>query len=202
MRRGALVQYSKLNGFTLIEVLVSIVILSFGVLGVVGLQAAVIKSNHEAKNQMVAVQLARELADMVRGNHAVGASTLNNPYIGSFAANGSAKLIPEVTSYCLTVGSTCEDATAVAQAQLTEWLAHVNSVLPTARVETCFDDDPYDSKGLPQWDCPDPVPAGAPFVIKIGWTRSALDKSKTGSAALEMASSAGSTPGIVLPFTP
>jgi type IV pilus assembly protein PilV len=212
--RGSWVQCSRLNGFTLIEVLVSIVILSLGVLGVVGLQAAAIQSNREARNQMVALQLARELADMVRGNHAVGALTVNNPYMGSFSASCSAnpasggtsncptKLTPEFPSYCLTVGSTCASATSLAQAQLTQWLAHVDSVLPSARVVTCFDDDPYGSGGLPVWTCPQTAPTGAPFVIKIGWTRSVLDKSKTGAAALEMADNAGSSPSIVLPFSP
>jgi len=214
MPQGRWVQFSRLKGFTLIEVLVSIVILSFGVLGVVGLQAAAIRSNQEAKHQMVALQLARELADMVRGNHAVGALTLNNPYVGSFSAscsanpapagtsNCSAKLTPGFPSYCLTVGSTCADSTAVAQAQLTEWLDRVDSVLPTARVVTCFDDDPYDSHGLPVWACPESAPAGAPFVIKIGWTRTTLDKSKTGAAALDMAVNTDSSPSVVLPFLP
>ena len=211
---GCSVQCSRSKGFTLIEVLVSIVILSMGVLGVVGLQAAAIQSNREARNQMVALQLARELADMVRGNHAVGALTLNNPYTGSFSAscpanpasggtsNCPAKLTPEIPSYCLAVGSTCANATSLAQAQLTQWLAHVDSVLPSARVVTCFDDEPYGSGGVPVWTCPQTAQAGAPFVIKIGWTRTALDKSKTGAAALEKADKAGSSPSIVLPFAP
>lgn len=193
---------AQTSGFTLIEVLVSIVILSFGVLGVVGLQAAALKSNHEAKNQMTGVQLARELADIVRSNRAVGTLTENNPYVGSFAANAMGEIIPATASYCLSVGSSCDSANAVAQAQLTQWLAHVGSVLPTARVVTCFDDEPYNSNGLPQWRCPATPSPGAPLVIKMGWTRSTLDKSRTGAHALDRAESAESVPGIVLPFTP
>ena len=206
--------YKQSAGFTLVEVLVSIVILSFGVLGVVGLQAAALKSNREAKHQAVAVQLARELADMVRGNKEVGSVVSNNPYVGTFSANVSGTLVPPNEGYCLSVGSSCtsttatDTATAVAQAQLTEWLAHVGSVLPMARVVTCFDADPYNAAGLPIWACDatittnpntDTVP---PFVVKIGWTRSALDKSQTGVAALDFAINDGSSPGIVLPFTP
>ena len=50
----------------MVEVLVAIVILSFGLLGVVGLQAAAIKNTRDARQQSVAVVLARELADMMR----------------------------------------------------------------------------------------------------------------------------------------
>lgn len=189
-------------GFTLIEVLVSMVILSFGVLGVVGLQAAALKSNHEAKNQVVGVQLARELADIVRGNRVVGARTENNPYVGSFAANSMGEIVPATASYCLAVGLSCDSATSVAQAQLTQWLAHVSSALPTPRVVTCFDDEPHDSNGLPQWRCSATPAPGAPLVIKIGWTRSALDKSLKGAQALDLADNTESAPGIVLPFTP
>ena len=201
--------YKQSAGFTLVEVLVSIVILSFGVLGVVGLQAAALKSNREAKHQAVAVQLARELADMVRGNKEVGSVVSNNPYVGTFSANVSGTLVPPNEGYCLSVVSSCTSTTAnatapaVARAQLTEWLAHVGSVLPTARVVTCFDANPYDDQtGLPKWDCDASPNPASPFVVKIGWTRSALDKSQTGVAALDFAINDGSSLGIVLPFTP
>ena len=47
------------RGFTLLEVLVAIVVLSFGVLGAVGLQAAALQANREARNQSTAVALGR-----------------------------------------------------------------------------------------------------------------------------------------------
>ena len=48
---------------TMIESMVAIVVLCFGMLGVVGLQ-----SNKEARYQASATRLARELAEMMRGN--------------------------------------------------------------------------------------------------------------------------------------
>ena len=57
------------QGFTLVEVLISIVILSFGMLGMVGLQAGALQANREAKLQSVGTGVARELAETMRGNH-------------------------------------------------------------------------------------------------------------------------------------
>lgn len=190
----------RIGGFTLIEVLVSIVILCIGLLGVVGLQAAAIKSNREARYQSIGVQLARELSDMVRGNKAVGSLTTNNPYVGSFQTTtaGVTKLAAPTPKYCLSVRATtaCSTATELAQAQLTEWLAHVSDELPGARVDTCFDAAPYNASGTPQWACT--AGAGAPFVIKIGWTRSALDKSLTGAAALDYSTA----PAVIVALSP
>ena len=59
-------QAQKTSGFTLLEVLVSIVVLSFGLLGMVGLQAASLQANRDARLQSTAVVLARELAEMMR----------------------------------------------------------------------------------------------------------------------------------------
>ena len=72
-----------LKGFSLIEVLISIIILSFGLLGMVGLQAAALQANRDARLQSVATTLGRELAEKMRGNKAV-AVLLANPYLGMY----------------------------------------------------------------------------------------------------------------------
>lgn len=75
------------TGFSLVEVLVSIVVLSFGLLGMVGMQAAALQSNREARLQSSAVVLVRELAETIRGNKVEGIKpTASNPYIGSFSS--------------------------------------------------------------------------------------------------------------------
>ncbi|MCU7836976.1 MAG: type IV pilus modification protein PilV [gamma proteobacterium symbiont of Taylorina sp.] len=57
-------------GFTLIEVLVSLVILSTGLLGVAGMQINSLKNNQSAYYRTQAVNLAYELADSMRANPA------------------------------------------------------------------------------------------------------------------------------------
>ena len=172
-------------GFSLVEVLVSIVVLSFGLLGMVGMQAAALQSNREARLQSSAVTLGREFAELMRGNKAIAllATSATNPYLGSF----STPLAATAPSYCLNVaaGTTaCTDPTEIASAQMTEWLTRVDSELPGARVDTCFDSDPFDAGGLPRWTCTN---TGGVVVVKIGWTRSATDRSQTGTAAFEKA---------------
>lgn len=185
-------------GFSLIEVLVSIVVLSFGLLGMVGMQSAALKANREAKLQSSAVVLAREAADMIRGNKNVGILTTANPYIGDFSnPGGTTPLEPATPSYCLSVGSAaCGTAADVATAQMTEWLARVDAELPGARVKVCFDTAPYDSNGLPQWNCT--AGTGGVVVIKIGWTRGSTNRAATGTSAFDRAS----IPAIILPVTP
>ena len=70
------------SGFSLIEVLVAIVVLSLGMLGAVGMQTTAMQSNREARSQAVATTFSRELAEKMRGNHAIAIQTTasNNPY--------------------------------------------------------------------------------------------------------------------------
>ncbi len=58
----------KLTGFTLIEVLVTLVILTFGLLGIAGLMAKGQRIAFEAYQRQQAVALATDMAERVRGN--------------------------------------------------------------------------------------------------------------------------------------
>ena len=190
------------SGFSLIEVLISIVVLSFGLLGMAGMQAASLQANREARLQSSAVVLAREVAEMIRGNKAIGLATTvtANPYLGSF----SSPLTATDPKYCLNVatGTTaCADATEIAKAQMTEWLARVDSQFPGARVSVCFDSAPFDANGLPQWACT--AGAGGLMVVKLGWTRGSTNRSLAIAAAASAPSALerATIPSIVLPVT-
>lgn len=196
---------SKSNGnagFSLVEVLISIIILSFGLLGVVGLQAAALQANRDARLQSVATTLARELGEMMRGNKDVANRTssdaLTNPYLGQFSnPDGTTPLGPLTKYYCLNVGSTCLSATQIAQSQMTDWLTRIDAELPGARVEICPDSAPFNAQGVPQWsNCP-PALVGETVVVKIGWTRNSTNRTNTGSTALVKATN----PSIVIPIS-
>ena len=191
-RRPSGIRHAR--GFSLVEVLVSIVVLSFGLLGMVGMQAAALKSNREARLQSSGVVLARELAEMIRGNKAVGVLTgAANPYLGAFS---STPLVANTPLYCLSVSSAvCADATAVANAQMTEWLARVDAELPGAKVTVCYDSAPYNANGIPQWPCG--TAAGGVITVKIGWTRGSTDRAAIGASALDVAT----TPAVIFPIT-
>lgn len=193
-------------GFSLVEVLISIVVLSFGMLGMVGLQAAALQANREARMQSTATNLARELAEKMRGNHIIGKLTTAsaNPYLGDFATTPLAATTP---TFCLSVGQNCPNtvgaetanATAAANAEMTEWLARVSNDLPGARVVVCFDDAPFDGSGLPEWACSG---TGNIAVVKMGWTRGSTNRSLSGAAALEKITDTDNKPSVIFPVTP
>lgn len=188
---------SPSSGFSLVEVLVAIVVLSFGLLGTVGLQAMALQNNREARLQSVAVNRARELAEMMRGNKAVALLSVANPYVGDFTGS---PLAPANPSSCLNPGSSCASPLVAAKAELTDWLARVDADLPGARVTICPDSAPYDSDGLPRWACA----AGAPtdvIVIKIGWSRSSTDSSLRDRTLRADSKSPDNRPGLIVPVT-
>jgi type IV pilus assembly protein PilV len=179
----------RASGFFLTEVLVSIIVLSFGLLGMVAMQASALKANREARVHSTAVVLARELAEMIRGNKDIGLLARSNPYLGSFKAPFAS------TDYCLSVDTpACATTTDIAEAQMTEWLARVDAHLPGARVDVCFDTAPFDENGQPQWAC---TGNGSTIVVKMGWTVSSTNQSDQKDEAFKRAI----TPSLILPVT-
>lgn len=186
------------GGFTLVEILVAIVVLSFGVLGVVGMQAAALQSNHAARDQSTAIALGRELADMLRTNKTVSLqpTASANPYLVDFTGT-----LPEPGANCFT--GACASPTLVAEFDIRQWLLRVNAALPGARVVVCFDDTPYvAATGRPQWGCNSA--SNQTLAIKIGWTQKSLDSA---AAAPERTQGVGDgtgvgVPGVVLPVIP
>lgn len=182
----------RVAGFTLVEVLVSIVVLSFGLLGMVGLQAASLQANRDARLQSTAVVLARELAEMMRGNKDEALRSTNNPYL---IGRVNSPLAAPTPTYCLSVGGTaCTTPGAVAQAELTDWLARVEDALPKATISICRDTAPFASDGTAQWACTS-TNNSDPILIKIGWTRPSF---KSGDDVVQ----ASDHPSVVLPVTP
>lgn len=158
------------RGFTLLEVLVAIVVLSFGVLGAVGLQAAALQANKEARYQSAAVALGRELGDLMRGNKdlAITTNAATNPYLVDFTGT-----LPTANPAC----APCVSQTEVAQFNMRDWLTRARDTLPGVRVVVCFDATPYASAdGTPQWACSN---SGGLAVVKVGWTRQSTNSAST-----------------------
>ena len=103
---------SRQSGFTLIEVLVSVLIFSFGILGVVGLQANAIKMSTDAQQRAEATFLADQLfARMLIADPATAATFAHNP-------TGTTLCAPNVA--------------ASTNATVIEWLAEVTATFPRA----------------------------------------------------------------------
>ncbi len=79
-RPAAPARRKKQAGFTMIEVLVALIVLSLGLLGLASLQVATTKFNHSAYLRSQATRLAYSMADRMRANRA--AAVDNAAYAG------------------------------------------------------------------------------------------------------------------------
>ena len=156
------------TGFSLIEVLVSIVILGIGMLGAAGLQLATLRSNHFTAQASVATQLVRdyeEITQMLR-SAAISSSEGTSALSGLDTATADSSTIPN----CQTTTATC-DSGQLAAFMLDEWKARVKTQLPGGRAVVCRDSAPKDTSGtnagLYHWACDD---KGDMLMVKIGWT--------------------------------
>lgn len=192
---------ARQKGFSLVEVLVAVAILSLGLLGAVAMQYMALQDNRSARLQSVAVGLGREMAELMRGNNIVAVQTNSaaNPYLGDFSGS---PLAPPAAAYCMSVGraTACSDNTEIARAQVTEWLARVEDQLPGARVEICRDANPYDAEGLPKWGCASSSVANPTVFIKIGWTHMSTNAALPADRRLVKAGD--DAPFVVIPVTP
>lgn len=100
-------------GFTMVEVLVTVLVLAVGLLGLAGLQAASLRNNYSAFVRSQAVLKTYEAMDRMRANRTVA---LSGSYNGTFDASYS---LP--TQTCNNI---CTD-TQMAASDLREWVGAV-----------------------------------------------------------------------------
>lgn len=185
------------SGFTLIEVLVAILILSIGVLGASGMQFAALQANKEARNQAVGVRYAQELSERMRANRLIFTSATGNPYIKEWASPESPPSAPK--DCAKDVCSDPADVAAWDRADLIKRISQDNG-LPGARLVVCSDTNPYDDKGVPRWECGSG--ANGALFIKLGWTQADFNSSAGATATkdgLIKASAKTSHPLVVFP---
>jgi type IV pilus assembly protein PilV len=139
------------QGSTLIEVLVSLVVLAGGLLGMSGLQTVSLKNNQSAYARTQATMFANDMAERMRANLAgLDAGNYNN-------AAGAA------TAACFTpAGCTPQQ---MAQQDILDWSAAITAFLPGAASVVCRDATQQD--GTPAAVACDN--AGTVYAIKIWW---------------------------------
>ncbi len=182
---------TRQRGFTLVEVLVSVVILSIGVLGAVGMQAASLQSNREVRYQVLAASMARELAEKMRGNHtiAVKPAVADNPYLLDTTLSASSTLTAP-TPNCYS--ASCPTGLNVAAWDIYDLQVRLRAALPSPRIRICLDAQPFTSAGVAKWDC---TGDGTVAVLKLAWNRAGT-KGET-----EFTSQTSTVPLVVLPLT-
>ncbi|HHJ80721.1 MAG TPA: type IV pilus modification protein PilV [Candidatus Tenderia electrophaga] len=133
-------------GFSLIEVLITMVVLSIGLLGVAGMQASGLRNNHAAYTKTQATNLAMDMAERIRANPQGQAE-----YVG-FSSDSA----PDSSPDCISTGCT---PIQLANHDKFEWSQPFNAdskpVLPAG-------------KGLVTQD-------GNQFIVTILWREVAYD---------------------------
>jgi len=144
---------SKSVGFTLIEVLVSIIVLSIGLLGAAGLQVKSQQYSRSAYLNTQATVLAHDMLERMRANPQ--GLLLEKAYDN-----------PDSTEHasCFTV-SGCSVA-KMAQNDMYEWATEVAEKLPSGKVEVCIDSTADD--GEPADTACDGT--GKQYALKVWWT--------------------------------
>lgn len=150
------------GGFTLMEVLVTIVILSVGLLGVAGLQLNSLRGNQNALESSVAVTLAMEAADRIRANR----PGVRNEVTGA-ADQVHYDLITAAGADPGCINSYCSVA-QIAQTDAFEWISSVQNLLPGGEGVICRDSTPNDGTSSAAHGC-DEDPATDIFAIKVWW---------------------------------
>lgn len=130
-RKGSGMSIKHQQGFSLLEVLISMVIIMFGLLGMAGVQMLAINNTENARYQVVATNHAASLAAMMRGNYAFWATPRNITITGATAGASSTTLtgfgtVPAATN-CESV--VC-DAAQMAYFDLQNWGYEVVKDLP------------------------------------------------------------------------
>lgn len=157
------------SGFTMLEVLISMVIIAFGLLGVAGLQVFALKNNQSATFRSTATMLAADMADRVKAN--VGGAidgAYNAPDLGAY-----------VTAVAGCAGAGCTTA-ELAQNDLFEWQQRIAAVLPGGVGIVCLDSTPHDgtTPTNPAGHCDGAGETN--YVVKIWWTD---DRTRSGNIA-------------------
>jgi len=113
------------HGFTLMEALVSLLILSIGLLGLAGLQASGLRSNQGAYARSQAVILAQDAMERIRANPAETSAALAAGHNSAYQlARGTDPASPPDCQ-----NSDCS-ATALAQYDVATWKQAVTNLLP------------------------------------------------------------------------
>lgn len=120
----------KQTGFTLIEILVTVVISAIGLLGLAGLQAAALSYNSTAYQRSQATNLAYDIIDRARANAAA-------------ARNGD---------YNVSFGFSNQGTGTLAQQDLSEWRQSLINSLPAGTAEVFWDNVNRVFRVIVQWD--------------------------------------------------
>lgn len=134
------------RGATLIESLVSLIILAIAIIGMLGVQARTLMDTNTAAGRTQAMLLIDDLSARIKGNP------------GGYAALANYVLDDTRTTGATDCGGTACDATALAAYDLDSWQGNIQSSMPGAKYQTFISSDNNPTTGNRQ------------LGVLIGWT--------------------------------
>ena len=146
------------QGFTLLEMLIAVVVLSIGLLGLAGLQATSLRLNQEALMRSQEAHLAYDMIDRMRSNMP-----------GVNAGNYDLPTLPTATDTdCTSYTGTATGCTVAAMSaqDYFEWNAVLTAALPAGEGVVCIDSTPQDGTDSASPDCD---ATGNLFAVKLWW---------------------------------
>ena len=145
-------------GFTLIEILVTVFVLAFGLLGFAALQTEGMKNNRVAELRSVVTQNTYNIADRIRAN-------VGGAISGTYVANSAPAVAYDCeTSFTGTVVANKCSSVEMANADLDRWYTTLGDALPSGTGSiTCADADAADV---------DACTRGSLYSISVMWEES------------------------------
>lgn len=114
---------NRQRGFSLVEVLIALIVMSVGMLGIAGLYVQSLQAGRTSMFRHHAVTLASDVADRIRANPRAGIA-----YAGAGADNN-----------CVAAGNDCDEASMAAN-DIFLWDDQATSSLPNGDVVVLYDD--------------------------------------------------------------
>lgn len=149
--------FSHAGGFSLVEVLVALAVLSIGLLGLAALQTTGLKFNHQSYERTQAVMQAYDIIDRMRANKSGDGATINTAYEN--VALGTAPAASECTSSCT--------GNQLAQYDIRKWNLANAALLAEGKGAVC--------KGNFSSDLSSCSTTGSIFRIAITWKEKDMD---------------------------
>jgi type IV pilus assembly protein PilV len=152
----------ELKGMTLLEVLIAILVMSFGMLGMLGLLISGLKLTTSSNYRNIASLESQAIGDLLRANS-------RNLLLYDLPSTTTS-----VTDGCLTTGG-CGGSANRVDTEVALWRARLATMLPSGTGVVCRDLSLAD--GTPNdWQCDNSTNA-APFAVKICWDESRVPTS-------------------------
>lgn len=172
------------SGFSLVEVLLTMVILAIGVIGISVIELAVLRKAQQSARQEHALRLAGEAGDLLMALRRSGAP-------GLAALSDLDQRVTPAAAAAAFPGPACAvaacDAAAMASVELAALLDRMALKLPAARLRICFDRSPWNAAARSYvWECSASATASvaenAPLAVKIGWSETSSGAGNDGTA--------------------